>query len=360
MAPVTLRIFECSSGYDSAGRLVVIGIWLKDEYEMLVRLADVVRVNALAVPLRVSASYRVLRHEQRLLLSYLLDVPHRPLSLRMGDFRASAGHIRRFVSESLGLGMLTAAVQDVYGWSSGRRNLDNFDVLPTRLAHYKSPGVRPDLLFSFDNDGALWRLAGEARGRSTSRPKGPHPTAVQKRRLNEILGWSARHRHHPVVMTWAYTGSSQVKVDLFVLRGEGTTPPHDTEPGTTVPLNIAEDLPVDAIANRAQQNAAVAMDHLYRTAPRFEQARGPWNHQMRGNWVTADLLGQSTTHLLLGILDRAPEQDLVASIRSRTQDRLDRPGQDAIEVDLLGRILVAIARDRVQPPSWLEVANQFE
>jgi hypothetical protein len=300
----------------------------------------------------------VLRHELRLLLSYLPDVPHRPLSLRMGDFRASAGHIRRFVSESLGLGMLTAAVQDVYGWSSGRRNLANFDVLPTRLAHYKSSGICPDLLFSFDNGGAPWRLAGEARGRSTPRPKGSQSTVV--RRLNEILGWSARHSHHPVVMTWAYTGSSQVKVDLFVGRGEGATSPSDIEPGTTVPLGFEEDLPVEAIVSRAEQDAAAAMDHLYRTGPRFDEARGPWNHEMRGNWVTADLLDPSTTHMLLGILDRAPEQGLVASVRSRYQDRLDRPRQDSIEVELLGRILVAIARDRDRPPSWLEVANQFE
>jgi hypothetical protein len=59
VAPVTLRIFECASGYDSAGRLVVTDICLKDEYEMLVRLADLVRVNALAMPLGVPASYRV-------------------------------------------------------------------------------------------------------------------------------------------------------------------------------------------------------------------------------------------------------------------------------------------------------------
>jgi hypothetical protein len=93
--------------------------------------------------------------------------------MRRRGFRASSGHVKRFVSESFGLGMLTAAVERHYRWKLSDSDLANFDVLPAKLAsRYSSSGIRPDLLFDFSSQGEEKRLAGEARGRSSSRPKG--------------------------------------------------------------------------------------------------------------------------------------------------------------------------------------------
>jgi hypothetical protein len=120
-------------------------VQVESEDHMPIRLADVVRVNALAVPLRAPVNYQVLQHELRLLLSYLPDQVGRPLSLRMAEFRASSSHIRRFVTESFGLGMLTAPMESQFGWRPDVRSLDHFDVLPARLAgRYKAVGARPD------------------------------------------------------------------------------------------------------------------------------------------------------------------------------------------------------------------------
>jgi len=58
-------------------------------------------------------------------------------------FRASALHIRRFVTESVGPGMLTASVQAAYRWY-GRGNIHNLDALPTALAaRYRGRGSGP-------------------------------------------------------------------------------------------------------------------------------------------------------------------------------------------------------------------------
>jgi hypothetical protein len=63
-----------------------------------------------------------MQHELRLLLSFLVDTQDRPLALRHGDFRGSSGHVKRFISESFGLGMLTAAkgqwkrLGDIVAW----------------------------------------------------------------------------------------------------------------------------------------------------------------------------------------------------------------------------------------------------
>jgi hypothetical protein len=147
---VDLRLVYFIPDRDRTGTPTADILFSEELLRMPVRVVDVVRVNALAVPLDAPASYAVLQHELRLVLSYLPDQVDEPLCLRTAEFRASASHIQRFVTESFGLGMLTAAVESQFGWELSERSLEHFDVLPTALAgRYQATGVRPDLLFQF-------------------------------------------------------------------------------------------------------------------------------------------------------------------------------------------------------------------
>ncbi len=95
-----------------------------------------------------------MQHELRLLLSFLVDKPGRALTLRHADFRASSGHVKRFISESFGLGMLTASAERHYRWKLQDSDLHHFDVLPAKAAaQYPGAGIRPDLLFDFTAQG---------------------------------------------------------------------------------------------------------------------------------------------------------------------------------------------------------------
>jgi hypothetical protein len=179
MGMIDVRRFDVATDFGDSGDLEVAYIGLADEGTWDIDLAEVIKVNALAVPADRKLTYRVMRHELRLLLSFLVDEPGSPLTLRHGDFRASSGHVKRFISESFGLGMLTAAAERHHRWKLNDSDLHNFDVLPAKVAaQYPGSGIRPDLLFDFTDQGHEKRLAGEARGRSSARPvhfasKGP-------------------------------------------------------------------------------------------------------------------------------------------------------------------------------------------
>ena len=133
MGLIDVRRFGVTTRIGRAGKLEVDDVWLAEEDEWDINLAQVVEVNALAVPAKRSLTYRVTQHELRLLLSFLSDHPGVPVSMRRREFRASSGHVKRFVSESLGLGMLTAAVERHYRWKLSDSDLANFDVLPAKL-----------------------------------------------------------------------------------------------------------------------------------------------------------------------------------------------------------------------------------
>ena len=82
----------------------------------------------------MGASLSVLQHELRIILSYISDEGlDDQLQLDVENFAATAGHIKRFISESVGLGMLTAAVQEFFAWEFGPDAISNFDVLPGEL-----------------------------------------------------------------------------------------------------------------------------------------------------------------------------------------------------------------------------------
>lgn len=90
MGVIDVRRFHIAT-YWNSGELGVADVSLVDEDIWDIDLAEVVKVNALAVPADRKLTYRVMQHELRLLLSFLVDTQGRPLTLRHGDFRASCG-----------------------------------------------------------------------------------------------------------------------------------------------------------------------------------------------------------------------------------------------------------------------------
>lgn len=362
---VDLRVFECHSYYNREATLVADDIQLVSEEQLPVNVVDVLRVNALAVPLGKPLVYRVLQHELRLILSFLLDGPRQPLAVRSAELRASARHIGAFFSESIGLGMLTGAALGYFGWTLDSRSIDHFDVMPTALLHsYARTGVRPDLLFRFGDDEDSRLLAGEARGRSAARPRKKEASAAQRNRLNQLLDWSDRHHRHPVTMTWTYTGSSQIEVDLFevYLPHEEHVQPRQSEGQSSSKFHFRDITPpLSAETARAQVRKGTydATELLYDTAPMFDARRSSWARGLRGSWVAADLFAATNVHLLMGVLDQALPVEVMENVRRRSRARLDSFDDDSIQIETLGRLLFVVARDRANRPSWSEVESRL-
>jgi len=365
MGMIDVRRFNVATHFGGSGELEVADIQFADEDTWDIDLAEVVEVNALAVPADRTLTYRVMQHELRLLLSFLVDQPGSPLTLRHTDFRASSAHVKRFISESFGLGMLTAAAEHHHRWKLNDNDLHNFDVLPAKVAaEYPGSGIRPDLLFDFTDQGQEKRLAGEARGRSSARPV--HDASKDQRdRLGDIVAWSGVNDLHPVTMTYAYTGSSSAQVDLFDI----TVPDY---------LEAAEIVSADkdglvttetgrrferltSIWPRALDRAGEIAAQLYATAPQEApgQGRSVYGRNVRGSWTTADLIAPDTRlRFFLGLLDQALTPEQAGAPRRRRNARLR--DADPIQIAATGRILVVVARDATQDPDWSEVARRIE
>lgn len=323
------------------------------------------RVNALAVPADRELTYRVMQHEQRLLLSFLMDEPRHPVSLRHAAFRASSLHVKRFVSESFGLGMLTAAAERHHRWNLDDGDLHNFDVLPAKLtAQYPSSGIRPDLLFDFTGQGHEMRLAGEARGRSSVKPV--HSASQDQRgRLADIVAWSGVNHLHPVTMTYAYTGAAHAHVDLFDINAPDYLDAAldalivvSGEEGIVMTRNRRRFERLGSIQPRALERARVVADQLYETAPHDVPGptRSVCGRNVRGSWATADLIAPSRLRFFLGLLDQplSPEQ---AGAPRRRRNAARQPDADPIQIAATGRILAVVARDADQDPDWSEVTS---
>src|ERR1700759_4083118 len=117
MGVIDVRRFDVATHFGRSGELEVAHISDPKEDQWDVNLAQVVEVNALAVPADRKLTYDVSQLELRLLLSFLVEGPASPLTLRRDDFEASSAHVKRFISESFGLGMLTTAAERHYRWN---------------------------------------------------------------------------------------------------------------------------------------------------------------------------------------------------------------------------------------------------
>ncbi|RZU36715.1 hypothetical protein EV284_4218 [Streptomyces sp. BK022] len=355
--------------------------------DLQVGLARLIHINALACDLNRVLDYRTKQLEVRLLASYL-DAPGTggPLQVDHQAFVASSRHIRGFVTESSGLGMLTAASEALFAWDSSAHGLHSFDALPGRmLTDYRAIGIRPDLLFHLPGG----RIAGEARGRhrrpETLLPK--EPLAEQKSRLQELALWSASHRDHAYFMSWVWIGRSGVAADIFLpeagrwdsaldprwqrhsegrqwdfpVREQQRRPPERPtrrEPDADLgPLSDASPPGMHAppatgplrVVSRAQpapdpqEQAAHLAQRLYDTAPEAnaELAGIP----VRGTWVPADALGSARHEVLLAVLgEQPPRQVGVRERLARAQGRFD--------ACLDGRLLTVVRSAAAPPPRW--------
>ncbi|MFT7839247.1 hypothetical protein Q5530_24145 [Saccharothrix sp. BKS2] len=369
-----------------------------------VDVADIILINAMAPTASLKIKYATRENELRLLRSYLLDRADGAVHLLHDEFRSSSLHVRRFVSESFGLGMLSAAVQSAYEWVAGSDALYNFDALPVALARkYSKSRIRPDLLFRTPE----FLLAGEARGRS-SRPSAS--TVQQEERLNRLLPW-AHARNQPLVMTWAYLTADGVTVHLYAPAEEGDwldgevgeprppSPPwHMDEAAlTTLPGVVAPDaLPApvegdafptphgaeadtprwsppprrprsadlvsaDALFSAGEDVLPLVAHQLFESAP--ETPTRVAGRSMRGRWIPIDPVDVGRGSLLLGVLDEplSPQEGwaLVRDLRARHRaggPDADRFAGGDLAVAARGRFLVAVAPRRQGQP-WDVLAD---
>ncbi|ALG11858.1 hypothetical protein AOZ06_37760 [Kibdelosporangium phytohabitans] len=343
-----------------------------------VDLSYAVGVNALAAPASGVVRYETRQHELRLMLCYLDNDPGYPIRLRDDVFRASAAHIRRFVSESIGIGMLTAAIQAAYQWRASSGSVAELGTLPTALAgHLSATKTRPDLLF--DMPGLT--LAGEARGRSEAPPT--RVTTQQRERLNSLLPWSHHHGTHPVATTWAYATGLGTTVDLFTRSGRlpGMTgpigQPLPSPAATQTDLFDQDQLdspgkPAEAppaatrrgssrdfdrgspreLTTRISQRVDDIADQLYVTAPDPSIKIG--DEPVRGDWAPLDLLGAPSGSFLLGILERPLPQEAATRLNTRLRPA-HRSDGTGLSAHVSGRLIVAISNVGGKP--WDLVAG---
>ncbi|WP_327254167.1 hypothetical protein [Streptomyces sp. NBC_01244] len=365
-----------------------------------VDLARLVHVNAMACDLRRALDYRTKQLEVSLLLSYLDTTGGQgPLKLDHHAFAASSRHIRGFVSECSGLGMLTAAGEALFAWQDGNDSLHSFDALPKQLLrHYNAEGVRPDLLFHLP----AGLVAGEARGRHRGAqellPK--KPLAPQKDRLRELAAWSQNHSSHDYFMSWVWIGHAGVAVDIFLpevdrwdialtdvwVDGNLHEDPGIAEDESTqwrFPLQsrpllrrpeISNDLrehdsaldadaeDIDLMASTfsgltearhmgtPQEQAEEVATGLFRSAPEPAADAVLAGIPVRGNWVPADQLGPARHEVFLGVLaERAPVPVNFRERLTRTEGRFD--------ACLDGRLLTVVRPIATPVPTWSELAH---
>jgi hypothetical protein len=167
-------------------------------------------------------------------------------------------------------------------------------------------------------------------------------------------------------MTYAYTGAANAQVDLFDIAAPGY-------PGMDPGIVIADEagLATTRTERRFERLAFIRpgaigrvseiADQLYETAPEdaLGAARSVYGRNVRGSWATADLIAPSRLRFFLGLLDRPLTQQQAGAPRRR-RSAAGQPDVAPVQVAATGRILVAVARDATQDPSWSEVTARME
>ncbi|ROP41268.1 hypothetical protein [Saccharothrix texasensis] len=352
MSLVTVRDHVYLVGHSSSGTPKVEDIVREDGAGPVdVDLLQALEVNALApaAPHAVKHGTRLL--ELALVTSYLRTTTAGAFVLRADEFRSSARRIKSFVTEAVGLGMLTERVRNTEGISRFGPLYD-FDALPaTSAGRFARSGVRPDLLFALKGQ---W-LAGEARGRTERRP-----VSVTKEpwdRLNALLPWAQAHGDHPLVMTWCYLAGTDVTVDVYRKAGSEQRLPLDftgrrdgeaEAPAVGSPGDRRSgDGDTEYLFEQVLTTRARVEEQLYRSAPPtgIRAADRP----LRGGWAPSDLLAGEPGALFLGVLERpvGPVEGL------RTASALADRGTDrgsGLSVLVRERLVLAVAAGRTGQP----------
>ncbi|CAL9582723.1 hypothetical protein [Streptomyces sp. enrichment culture] len=349
-----------------------------------VSLSQLVGINALACDLRGVIDEGVHDHEVNLLTSYVAETNNgTPLTANYSRLTATSRHIRSFVSECTGLGVMSAVSEALFAWKPDKRSLNSFDVLPRQLVGvYGRTGPRPDLLFHLD----AGVVAGEARGRSR-KEKSLFPTTAtkpQKDRILTLANWSIRNTGHPYFMSWVWIGPSGVVVDVFLPEGEKVTENIATDwvtttreerwviasersrrrPSTRPETYLSNDrttqagdtflarprsiqVPVGAVRRIVEKSAAQAddradavMSELFERRPIVGSVAGI---PVRGKWIGANALGPATHEVMVGVLGEGIPAEGRAQRRRCAQ---------AIDAALDGRLLTVVHRLDEERPSW--------
>jgi hypothetical protein len=388
---INVRRYVCHTKIDDAGQRVISKISPQGEgTEASVRMTSLISVNARATPVRGPVRYWSRQHELRLLLSFLDEGQGRPLRLQQEPFRSSAGHIQRFVSECLGLGLLTGTTEALFRWRADRTTIANFDALPTSLVpRYGGRGTRPDLLFRLPSGD----LAGEARGRSSPPPKSPRKD--QRNKLQKLLSWSALHDDHPFVMSWASATEAGVTVDFFeyglergLRKKEPSTAVERREPGQVVPEERGlptlpvdldgkevvpqrpsevppDDFPPEDLAWEAAERIKTVEEELFDSAPVLPRGEDElFGRQLRGAWAALDLFGDTRLYFFLGLLNaRMSESEADSLAQSRAQRGTAQVGDEGapIQAEVTGRLVTAITRRPYDgPPPLRDVRDLLQ
>ncbi|MFD3332180.1 hypothetical protein ACFWV1_05925 [Streptomyces sp. NPDC058700] len=354
-----------------------------------VSLAAVVNINALACDLRKTVDQRVRDHEIRLLLSYIIGSQGKgPLGVECHALDSSAGHIKRFVSECTGLGVMSAASQALFDWTpktNGLGSFDNYDTLPGRAAGvYAKTGVRPDLLY----DLPAGPVAGEARGRRRDAKEMLPPgkgTPEQRKRLEKLAQWSVDHGNHDYFMSWVWLGAGGIYVDIFLPDGSAALADLKTAwidaPGGAkswqfrVPrpdrrrvvdpeqdgsltflgelLQLSREMTAAGAAiSPVGLEAEIAMDVAF---SREEGQLGTLaGVPVRGRWLRGDLLGEARYEVLLGVLGERVEVD-----RRAQRERLTTFAPDRLDTFLDGRLVTVVRSVESPRPTWDRISAEL-
>ncbi|MFG2845348.1 hypothetical protein ACGF12_19565 [Kitasatospora sp. NPDC048296] len=390
MSTVHARVWRFTVEKGSAGAEAVQAVEV-GQGPLPVSLAALVNINALACDLRRTIDQRVRNHEISLLLSYLTgDVGAGLLGVDCGALDSSSLHIRRFVSECTGLGVMTAASETLFDWKSGVNGLSSFDVLPDKLVGvYGKSGVRPDLLY----DLAAGPVAGEARGRRRdAEPMLPvaKGTAAQRRRLEKLATWSAEHGGHDYFMSWVWLGTGGVYVDIFLpedspamaglktgwIEKPGSQQPWHfrvprPDPRRPVQLDSEGDIDQPLLlrkrgadaqdgmageeaspADRARRMIEGAMDRAFEQS-RMDEVGKLDGVPVCGTWIRAEAAGSARHKVLVGVLGEHVQVDLRAQRR-----RMAAESGNRLDLFLEGRLLTVVHPVGERLPSWRRIAEE--
>ncbi|MFC9331331.1 hypothetical protein [Kitasatospora sp. NPDC057015] len=179
MNTVRARLWRTKPRFGLDGKAVTVVATELGRGVLPVSLSQLVNVNAVACDLRKIIDQGVRDGEIALLTSYVAEaVDGSPLTAHYPQLTASSRHIRSFVSECTGLGVMSAVSEALFEWKPGKRTLNSFGVLPKQLkGFYGTSGPRPDLLFH------LWP------GKPGAAAASPRHRSPHRRPLTSAAAW---------------------------------------------------------------------------------------------------------------------------------------------------------------------------
>lgn len=313
-------------------------VQIVDSGAMELNLADVLRVNALAVPYRGHLLAELVQREMALVMSLFGHTPPGVPLRRHRAFDGSSSHIRRFATEVLALGALTAVVRDDEPKLS---DVAHFDALPPEFQGvYPSNGTRPDLRFG--GQGAV--LAGESRGRSKPPPQHVLTATAQRKRLDQLLSWSRRPGCDPVSMAWTWMQENRTTIDFFRFTEDTSAPATDLAVVHRLEQRLRTTEPAPASRTDAPSPPSsgwAAKDHLEDEDLYFAAASTPG--RAREQTAKQRIISRTVEDREAQLLETAPRQTVPGmGPRWRGQWR-NVPTMDGVPGP---RLLVAVRPDR--------------